>query len=106
MEYIGRIEGDKELNYAEQIIIYGCGKTGNSAWNYIYASGKGNCVKGFCDQSIELQGNRINGILVYSVEEAAKKYVSAVFLVCGVAVREMVNRLKDLGITRIHIIHF
>lgn len=107
MEYIGNILYDEDLlKEKQEIIIFGVGIYGRRILRYLERNGvKGN-VAGFCDSNEEVQGSRIEGILVYDVEEAWKKYPEAVYLVSGRYMDEMYLILRDKGIGKIHMLFF
>lgn len=91
------------------ICLYGAGVIGNAAYRIFKRMGVTPCC--YCDDDSEKYENEkyCNGIPVYSLEEAKKKYPGAVYLVCVDSTRvigknnrskldRMIGRLKQYGL--------
>lgn len=104
MEYIGTIEGDKELGKESQIVIYGAGKVGRHALEILQKAGWQEKIVCFCDNNKDMAGKRIEGIPVCGIQEGCARYPQAAYLVASMCVRQMVESLLQHGIEKIHII--
>lgn len=105
MEYIGWLEDDNKLIDEDAVVIYGAGKYGKRAYSVMKEKGWENKIKAFCVSEESAAGGEIEGIRVVPVKIAAEKYKGACYLIASVAVREMIESLKVVGITEnIHIV--
>lgn len=105
MEYIGWLEDDELLKVKEEIVIYGAGKYGQRVYMSLKEKGLAEKVKAFCVSDEAASGGEVEGVKVVSVKVAAEKFPEACFLIASVAVRQMVEELREVGIAEsIHVV--
>ena len=104
ISYIGTVEKDDRLAYAEQIIIFGAGKVGKETLEFLKDRGWLERAVCFCDNSPEMQGTEVQGIPVFSPGEACRMYPEGTYLIASLCVRQMAESLRCHGIEDIHII--
>lgn len=105
MEYIGKIEYDKDLCVnGNEIVIFGAG----SGFEKLIEKLEMLCVKDkivcVCDNDIEKQGKKIQGIKIVSLEYALNYYKNAAYIVYNQFCIEICRQLIEKGIEKIHLI--
>lgn len=104
MEYIGVIEDDAKILSEKQVIIFGAGKVGKHCYEVFERKGCTDIVAGFCDNNNGIVGQQLFEKNIFNVDKAVKEYPDAYYLVASICVRQMVVKLKEYGIEKIHII--
>lgn len=96
----------KEKIEEKEVIIFGGGKRGRYCHMLLTAQGIGR-VRLFCDNDFDLQGTKLQGLMVSSVPEAFAEYPEAVYVVPGGKFAgEMKRQLSVCGIDEWKIISF
>ena len=103
MKFIGRIQDDIMLRKENEIVIYGCGRTGKQIYQELKKRGLGEKVCAFCDENSDLYGKQIEGVLVMRLTEAVARYNEAAYLVASCCVKDMVIALQSMDVKNIHI---
>lgn len=84
----------------KEVIIFGSGENSSSVYCFFRRGGI-KTVKCFCDNNPNKQGHDHMNLMVYSVDEAVKKFPHAAFVITNPRLlREMQNQLYALGIQR------
>ena len=104
MEYIGRLEHDRMIEDKSEIVIFGAGKELSCLLNQMNIIGVKSNILCICDNSLVLQGRKIDGIEIVSPEYAFSRYSNAIYIVYNRFCMEISRQLKDKGIKRIHLI--
>lgn len=81
------------LQNADDIILFGGGRSGDYFYNFLKANQMD--VSCFCDNYKKKQYTRRNGKMIYSFEEAAKKYPNAVICITSVYQDEIYRQIKS-----------
>lgn len=90
-----------------KIVIFGCGRIGNSAADYLESIGLSDQIYCFADNSKEYWGTSIKNCLVLEPAEAVKRYPDSLYLVASKYYEdEIASQLRKLGIQESNIYRF
>lgn len=103
MKFIGRVQDDILLQTEDEIVIYGCGRTGKQVYAELKERGLASKVLAFCDENPNLRGKKIEGIPIVSVTDASQKYKGAAYLIASCCIKDMINILQKNNVDNIHI---
>lgn len=104
MVYIGSLEYDEQLTASEGIIIFGAGAMLPCLlrkMERLKLSGK---IIAICDNNAAMQGERQEGILVISPEDACREYRDKDYVVYNRYFMENCRQLQENHIAGIHLI--
>lgn len=101
MKYIGRIEFDDELD-RDKYYIYGIGYFGSYIYEYLNLHGRTKGLMGFVD-SYKF-GIEFNGYTVKSIDEVLKIDPQVSFIVGGNYKKEILDTLRGMNISNVHLI--
>lgn len=105
IEYAGNILYDRKLlECTTDIIIFGNGTYGRKIMEYLQLNDRQENIRGFCDSDEKKRGLGIEGMPVYSLEEACLRYSDAAYLIAGRYITEMYKALWESKIKKIHLL--
>ena len=100
--YMGRLEDDRQLwKTNAPIIIWGTGVRGRQIREQLIKAGEARRILGFADNNPTVWETEIEGLYVFSPEEAVKNK-DAIFIVYNVQGGKICRQLFSLGVNNVH----
>ncbi len=105
IEYAGNILYDRKLSErTTDMIIFGTGIYGRKILKYLQLNDRQGNIRGFCDSDEKKRGLCVEGIPVYSLDEARLRYPDAAYLIAGRYMAEMYKALWESKTKKIHLL--